>query len=120
MMRDRGTWLRAAPALALLLLGGLAACDVPRPPVEQLTPIVGSATRTPAPDPNAPPPTLAPMTLPATGRLWFLRGGHVWTAAADGSGARAMSASPATSPPVPAPDGSAVAFLSDRKVVLLD
>ncbi|HUS17939.1 MAG TPA: hypothetical protein VM536_23325, partial [Chloroflexia bacterium] len=31
-----------------------------------------------------------------------------------------MSASPATSPPVPAPDGSAVAFLSDRKVVLLD
>src|SRR5438093_12182312 len=107
--------------LVLVLLAMLlAGCDVPKPPVEQLTPVVGSATRTPQYDPNARTPTLAPLTRPATGRLWFLRGGHVWTSAPDGSGARAVSPDAATSPPVPSPDGAIVAFFSARKLVLLD
>ena len=108
----------AGPLLALaLLLPVLAACDVPKPPLEQLTPVVGSVTRTPF-DPNAPTPTFAPMILPATGRLWFLRGGRVWTAAPDGSGARAVSTGGVTSPPVPAPDGATVAYLAGRKLLL--
>ncbi|MGI8586160.1 MAG: hypothetical protein ACR2M0_00520 [Chloroflexia bacterium] len=111
--------LRLGLPLTLLPLALLAACDVPAPPVEQLTPIVGSSTKTPV-DPGVPTATAAPMTLPPTGRLWFLRGGHVWTAAPDGSGAHAASASAALSPPVPSPDGSKVAFLGDHKLLLLD
>lgn len=104
----------------VLVTGALAGCDVPRPPVEQLTPVVGSATRTPPRPAAGPPPTPAPLTRPPTGRLWFLREGRVWTCAPDGSGLRAASTSPATSPPVPAPDGRRIAFLSARRLMLLD
>jgi hypothetical protein len=113
--------VRGALLLALgLSLALLAACDVPRPPVEQLTPVVGSATRTPVVDPNAPTPTPAPMTDPPTGHIWFVRGGRVWRAGPDGSGAMAVSTSTATEPPVPSPDGATVAFISDRKLIALD
>jgi Tol biopolymer transport system component len=120
--------IRFLPAARLrgfvLLLGGmlaLAACDlsVPAPPVEQLTPVVGSVTRTPVPN-DGPTPTPAPMILAPSGRLWFVRGGRLWTAQPDGSAARAISASTPTAPPAPSPDGMALAFLSDRKLVLLD
>ena len=114
--------LTQALLLGVLALGGLlVACDVPRPPAEALTPVVGSATRTPKViDPNVPTATPAPMTLPATGRLWFLRGGVLWTAAPDGSGAKAVSQTQATSPPVPNGAGTQVAYLSARKLILLD
>ena len=110
-----GRWL-----LLIFVLPALAGCDVPKPPVEQLTPVVGAVTRTPQLDPNAPTPTPVPMTLPPTGHLWFLQDGHVWTCAPDGSGAQQAAADPATSPPAPAPDGRQVAFFSARKLVLLD
>jgi len=114
-------WVRLHHVLlGLFVLLFVVACDVPKPPPEQLTPAIGSVTRTPLFASDGPTPTPEPLTLPPTGRLWFVRGGRVWTAAPDGSGVRAVSTSPATAPPAPAPDGAHVAFLSDRKLLLLD
>ncbi len=105
--------------LALCGLGLLAGCDVPKPPLEQLTPVLGAETPTILPA-GAPTYTPVPMTLPPTGRIWFLRGGHVWTSAPDGSGARQMSADASDSAPAPSRDGSHVAFFSGRKLQVID
>jgi len=119
MNRGRVRRPPAAWLLLVLLPAVLAGCDVPKPPVEQLTPVIGSTTRTPQ-ILDGPTATAVPMTLPPTGRLWFLRGGHVWTSAPDGSQAALVSPSPASSPPVPSPDGTRVAFFSGRQLVVID
>ncbi len=120
-MKHRRGWMCVQAGCLGLFVGlFVVACDVPKPPLEQLTPVIGSTTRTPVLQSNGPTPTPAPLTLAPTGRLWFVRGGRVWTAAPDGSGARVVSTSPATAPPAPAPDGAHVAFISNRKLLLLD
>ncbi len=99
-------------ALALLL----AACDVPAPPPELGTPTPLGRERgtvTPAP----PTPTPAPD---GGGQIWFVRGGTLWSAGPGGEDPIQRSTQPVTAPPVLAPDGRRIAFVSDQHVIVFD
>jgi Tol biopolymer transport system component len=118
---------RFSPALLAcgLVLLFLAACDVPTPPPELPTPTPGSAN--PENDLSrsqltpvrvAPDRGFTPVAGPP-GHIYFVRDGHLWTVAPDGSGERQLSDLPVTEGPQPSPDGTMVAWVGNNDLYVM-
>jgi Tol biopolymer transport system component len=59
-----------------------------------------------------------PLATPP-GHIYFVRDGHLWTVAPDGSGERQLSDLPITDTPEPSPDGTMVAWVANNDLYVM-
>ena len=112
-------------ALILVVFGlFLSGCDVPKPPPELPTATVGSqnpesidAVRG-TPVRIEPERDFTPLAVPP-GTIYFARSSGLWSIEPNGSGEKQLANLPVTSAPVPSPDGTQVAWISDNDLYVV-